>query len=329
MRRRDVIVLFGCATATWPFAARTQQQSNGLRRVVCLYSSNEGDPLIAPWMAAFQDGLQKAGWTVGRDLQIENRWAGGIGDKARNAAQDLIALKPDVIVVAGTAIETLLQLVHDVPVVFTIAVDPVGSGFIKRLSHPGGNVTGFMQFDYSLSAKWAELLKQVAPDVKRAGVIRDAATTAGVGQFAVIQSVAPSLGIEVIPIGVLNPADIERDLEELAHDTNGGLIVASGASAARHREMIVTVATKLKLPAVYPNRFYIDAGGLISYGADFAVQSRQAAGYVDRILKGEKPGDLPVQAPTKYDLVINLKAAKEIDLMVSGSLLARADEVVE
>src|SRR5947199_7043329 len=181
MRRRDVIVLFGCATATWPFAARTQQQSNGLRRVVCLYSSNEGDPLIAPWMAAFQDGLQKAGWTVGRDLQIENRWAGGIGDKARNAAQDLIALKPDVIVVAGTAIETLLQLVHDVPVVFTIAVDPVGSGFIKRLSHPGGNVTGFMQFDYSLSAKWAELLKQVAPNVKRAGVIRDAATTAWVG----------------------------------------------------------------------------------------------------------------------------------------------------
>jgi putative ABC transport system substrate-binding protein len=328
VRRRDLIVLVGGAAAAWPLAARAQQRDR-VRRIGVLLAGAEGDTLIARSTAAFREGLQQAGWTVGRDVQIETRRAEGNADKARRATEELLGLQPDVIVVAGSAADSLLQLVRDVPIVFVIVVDPLGSGFVESLSRPGGNATGFMLFDYSLAAKWAELLKEIAPGVSRAGVIRDPATTAGIGQFAVIQSVAPSLGIEILPIGVRNAADIEGGLTALAREANGGLIVASGAAAARHREMITAVAAKLKLPTVYSNRFYIDSSGLISYGADFADQHRRAAVYVSRILKGEKPASLPVQAPTRYELVINLKVAAALGLTVPPSILARADEVIE
>jgi len=313
----------------WPLLARAQPAPDQVRRIGVLFSGSEGDTLIAPSMAAFREGLQQAGWSIGRDVQIDYRWAETNSAKARGAAEELIALKPDVIAVTGTAVEALLQLAQAVPVVFVIAVDPLGSGFVTSLSKPGGNVTVFMQFEYSLSAKWAELLKQIAPGIMRVAVIRDSATTAGIGQFAVIQSVAPSLGIEVSPIGTRSAAEIENALRAFARTTNGGLIVASGPAAGGHRQMIVDLAAKLKLPTVYPNRYYADAGGLVSYGADFADQHRRAAGYVDRILKGETAGDLPVQAPTKYDLVVNLKAAKEIGLTVPEMVLARATEVIE
>jgi len=280
--------------------------------------------------AAFLQGLQQLGWTDGRNVRIDTRWGSANADDIRKYAAELVALAPDVILASGNApVERLLQATRTMPIVFAIVLDPVGSGFVKSLSQPGGNATGFMQFEYSLTAKWLELLKQIAPGVKRAAVLRDSAVSAGIGQFAVIQSVAPSVGVEVSPINGRDASEIERAIAAFARTSNGGLVVTASALTAVHRDLIIALAARHKLPAVYPNRVFVTDGGLISYGADLADQFRRAAGYVDRILKGEKPAGLPVQAPTKYELVINLKTAKALGLEVPTSLLARADEVIE
>ena len=280
--------------------------------------------------ATFLQGLQQLGWADGRNVQIDSRWGAANADDIRKYAAELVALAPDVILAAGNApVERLLQATRTVPIVFVIVLDPVGSGIVDSLSQPGGNATGFMQFEYSLTAKWLELLKQIAPSVTRAAVLRDSTIAAGIGQFAVIQSVAPSVGVEVSPINGRDASEIERAIAAFARVSNGGLIVTSSALAGVHRDLIISLAARHKLPAVYSNRASVTGGGLISYGADLVDQYRRAAGYVDRILKGEKPGDLPVQAPTKYDLTINLKTAKALGLDVPSSLLARADEVIE
>ena len=281
-------------------------------------------------VAAFLQGLQQLGWTDGRNVQIDRRWGGGNADDIRKHAAELVALAPDVILTAGAAtVGPLLQATRTVPIVFTTVIDPVGAGFVDSLARPGGNVTGFMQFEYSLSAKWLELLKQIAPGVTRAAVLRDPAITAGIGQFAVIQSVASSLGVEVSAVNVRDAGEIEHAITTFARSTNGGLIVTASALSVVHRDLIVALAAQHKLPAVYYRRHFVTGGGLISYGVDIVDQYRRAAGYVDRILKGEKPADLPVQAPTKYELVINLKTAKTLGLDVPPTLLARADEVIE
>jgi putative ABC transport system substrate-binding protein len=279
--------------------------------------------------AAFQQGLQQLGWTDGGNLQIEYRWGAGNADNTRKYAAELAALAPDVILVTGGAVEQMLQATRSVPIVFTVVPDPVGSGFVASLARPGGNATGFVQFEYSLTGKWPELLKQIAPGVTRAAVLWDPSTPAGIGQFAVIQSVAPSLGIELSPINIRGAVESERAVAVFAREPNGGLIVTSSALAQAQRDLIVTLAARHKLPAVYFQSVFATSGGLISYGADVVDQYRRAAGYVDRILKGEKPANLPVQAPTKYELVINLKTAKALGLTVSPSLLARADKVIE
>jgi putative ABC transport system substrate-binding protein len=270
------------------------------------------------------------GWTDGHNVRIEYRWGEGDPSTMRKHAAELAAMAPDVILTGGSApLGHLQQATRTVPIVFAFAPDPVGAGFVESLAHPGGNITGFMQGEYNLSGKWLELLKQIAPGVTRAGVLRDPAITAGVGQFAVIQSVAPSLGVDVRPVGLRDAAEIERAVTALARAGNGGLILTSSALANIRRELIVTLAARHRLPAVYSNRVYVTGGGLVSYGADFLDLQRRAAGYVDRILKGEKPADLPVQAPTKYQLVINLKTAKALGLDVPPSVLARADEVID
>jgi putative ABC transport system substrate-binding protein len=279
--------------------------------------------------AAFQQGLQQLGWTDGRNMQIEYRWGAGNADNIRKYAAELAALAPDVILVTGGALEQVLQATRSVPIVFTVVPDPVGSGFVASLARPGSNATGFVQFEYSLTGKWPELLKQIAPGVTRAAVLWDPTVPAGIGQFAVIQSVAPSVGMELIPINMRDMAETERVVAAFAREPNGGLIVTSSAMAQARRDLIVTLAARHKLPAVYFQRVFVTGGGLISYGADVVDQYRRAAGYVDRILKGEKPADLPVQAPTKYELVINLKTAKTLGITVPATLLARADEVIE
>ncbi len=270
------------------------------------------------------------GWTDGQNVRIDYRYGGGNANNTRKYAAELAALAPDVILsTGGPATEQFLKATHTVPIVFVFVPDPVGSGLVDRLSRPGGNATGFTQFEYSLSAKWLELLKQIAPGVTRAAVLRDPAITAGIGQFAVIQSVAPSVGVEVSPVNVTDTSEIERAVAAFAREPNGGLVVTASALAVIHREKIVALAAQHKLPAVYSQREYVTGGGLMSYGADFKDQYKRAAEYVDRILKGEKPGDLPVQAPTKYELVINLKTAKALGIAVPPPLLARADEVIE
>ena len=274
--------------------------------------------------------LQQLGWIDGRNVRIEYRWAGGDAGNMRKHAAELAALAPDVILTGGSApLAPLQQATRTVPIVFAFVPDPVGAGFVESLARPGGNITGFMQGEYNLSGKWLELLKQIAPGVTRAAVLRDAAITAGIGQFAVIQSVAPSVGVDVSPVSLRDAGEIDRAVTAFARADNGGLILTSSALANVHRELIVTLAARHKLPAVYSNRVFVTDGGLVSYGADFIDLHRRAAGYVDRILKGEKPADLPVQAPTKYDLVINLKTAKTLGLAVPPTLLARADEVIE
>jgi putative ABC transport system substrate-binding protein len=333
MRRREFITLLGGAAAAssvlWPLAARAQQ-SDRIRRIGVLTGLAADDANAQVRYAAFLQVLQQLGWTDGRNVRIDARWGAGDADDIRKYAAELAALAPDVILTTGaTAVASMLQATRTVPIVFAIVPDPVGAGFVDSLSRPGGNATGFMQFEYSLSAKWLELLKQIAPGVTRAAVLRDAAITAGIGQFAVIQSVAPSVGVEVIPINVRDTGEIERAVTAFARSPNGGLIVTASALSVVHRNLIVTLAARHKLPAVYFERFFVTGGGLISYGADFIDQMRRAAGYVDRILKGEKPANLPVQAPTKYEMVINLKAAKALGLTVPPSLLARADEVIE
>jgi len=329
MRRRDFITLAGGTAAAWPLTARAQQAGT-VRRIGFLLFIGANDSETKPRIAAFVQGLEQLGWSEGRNIRIDYRLGEGDADVLRRQAAELAALAPDVILATGSsATEKILQATQTVPIVFVIVPDPVGSGIVKSLSRPGGNATGFMQFEYNLSAKWLELLKEIAPTVTRAAVLRDPSITPGIGQFAVIQSVAPSLGIEVIPIGMRNATEIERDVADFANSGNGGLIVSASGLATLHRNLIVAVAARYKLPTVYTERFFVSAGGLISYGANFVDQYRRAASYVDRILKGEKPAELPVQAPTKYDLVINLKTAKTLGLTIPPAMLARADELIE
>ena len=308
-----------------PFAARAQER---VRRIGVLAGSD--DPEQQSRMAALRQGLAQLGWIDGGNVRIDFRWGQGDAGLARKYAAELVALAPDVVLAAGGAhLGPMLEATHTLPIVFTIVPDPVGSGYVKSLARPGGNATGFVQFEYSLSAKWLELLKEIAPGVTRAAVLWDPGVPAGIAQFAVIQSVAPSLGVELTPISLRDLGEFERDVAAFARSGNGGMIVTASGLAARHRALTNALAAQHKLPAVHVERAHVVAGGLISYGADFVDQHRRAASYVDRILKGEKPADLPVQAPTKYELVINLKAAKAIGLTVPPALIARADEVIE
>ncbi len=329
MRRREFITLVAGAAATWPLAARAQQ-TDRMRRIGVLFGGVASDPDIQARFAAFVQALQQLGWTDGRNIRIDARWAAGNVADTRKHATELVGLAPDLILASGDVPSAqLVQATRTVPVVFVIVPDPVGSGLVNSLSRPSGNVTGFMQFEYSLTAKWPELLKEIAPGVTRAAILRDAASAGGIGQFAVIQYVAPSVGLDVSSVNLRDVGEIERAVAALARSPNGGLITAAGALSSVHRDLVITLAARHKLPAVYGNRDFVKAGGLISYGANFVDQYRRAASYVDRILKGEKPADLPVQAPTKYDLVINLKTAKALGITVPPTLLARADEVIE
>jgi ABC-type uncharacterized transport system substrate-binding protein len=329
MKRRAFITLLGGAAAAWPVAARAQQ-SDRVRLIAVMGGGIANDPNAQANIAAFLQVLEKLGWTVGRNLRIESRQGAGNADDTRKYAVEVVALAPDVILSNGTAnLGPLLQATRTVPIVFTTVVDPVGGGFVNTLARPGGNATGFIQFEYTLSGKWLELLKQIAPGVTRVAVLRDPVITDGIGQFAVIQSVAPSLGVEVSAINVREAGEIKQAVTAFARSPNGGLILTASALAVAHRELIIALAARHKLPAVYYRRHFADSGGLVSYGSDIVQQFRGAASYVDRILKGEKPADLPVQAPTKYELVINLKTAKALGLEVPPTLLARADEVIE
>ena len=330
VKRREFIVLLGGGAVSWPLVARAQQGER-MRRVGVLVGSTADDPNFQARMAAFQDSLAQSGWIDGRNVRIDTRWATSNADDLRRHAAELAALAPDVILAAtGTATTApLLQATRTVPIVFVIVIDPVGAGFVASLARPGGNATGFLMFEYGLSGKWLELLKQIVPGVTRAAVLRDPTIASGIGQFGALQAVAPSLGVELSPVDVRDAPEIERAVTALARSGNGGLIVTPSAVANRHRDLIATLAVRHHLPAVYGSSHYVAAGGLISYGPDYVDQYRRAAGYVDRILKGEKPADLPVQAPTKYELVINLKTAKALGLTVPDALLARADEVME
>jgi len=328
MRRRKFVTLVGGAAMVWPFSARAQQ-SDRMRRIGFLIGVAD-DANSRAMYEAFRQGLQQLGWTDSRNVRIDARFGAGDPVGIRKYAAELVAFSPDVILVTGgVATQLLLQETRTVPIVFTIVPDPVGSGFVNSLSQPGGNATGFMQFEYSLSGKWLELLKQVAPNVTRVAILWDPTIPAGIGQFAVIQSVAPSLGVDVSQISLSNTSEVERAIAAFASQPNGGLIVTASALTATHRELINSLAAKHKLPAVANNRVFVTSGVLISYGVDFVDQHRRAAAYVDRILKGEKPADLPVQAPTKYELVINLSTAKALGLVVPPTLLAQADAVIE
>jgi putative tryptophan/tyrosine transport system substrate-binding protein len=329
MKRREFITLLGGA-ASWPLAARAQQGERVRRIGVLTAGTDANDPDAQARNAVLMQTLQQLGWAEGRNLRIDYLWGEGLPDAIRKHATELATLAPDVILASGTAsLGPLLQATRTVPIVFVNVSDPVGGGFVDSLSRPGGNATGFMQFEYSLSGKWLELLKQIAPGVTRAAVLRDSALTSGIGQFAVIQSVAPSVGVEVRPINVREAGEIERTVATFARSPNGGLVVTSSALAVRHRELLIALAARHKLPAVYYRRYFVASGGLVSYGYDLVDQYRRAAAYLDRVLKGEKPADLPVQAPTRYELVINLKTAKALGLDVPATVLARADEVIE
>ena len=325
--RRELLAALGGAVA-WPFTARAQQER--MRRVGVLMNLTADDPETSARVTAFAQGLQQLGWTDGRNVRIDYRWSAGDADRSRKYAAELVALAPDVILANGSpAVAPLQQLTRTVPIVFVYIVDPVGAGFVESLPRPGGNITGFTFFEYGMSAKWLELLKEIVPQLKQAAVLRDPTIASGAGQYAVIQAVAPSLGVELRAVGVGDACEIERAITAFARSSNGGLIVTGSSLAAVHRDLIVTLAARHRLPAVYPFRYFAARGGMMSYGADSIDPIRRAVGYVDRILKGEKPADLPVQAPTKYELVINLKTAKALGLEVPPTLLARADEVIE
>jgi putative ABC transport system substrate-binding protein len=329
MRRREFITLLGGAAAMWPLAARGQQGER-VRRIGVLIYQAAGDAEGQARLAAFTQALKQLGWSEGHNLRIDTRWATA-EDILRRHTAELVGLAPDVLVAAsGTATEApLLQATRTVPIVFVITIDPVGAGFVASLAKPGGNATGFMAYEYSMSGKWLELLKEIAPRVTRAAVLRDPAVASGIGQFGAVQIVAPSFGVELIPVDVRDAGGIERAVAAFAPRSNGGLIVTASAMGTVHRQLIIALAARHRLPEVYFNRAYVTAGGLISYAPDVIDEYRRAAGYVDRILKGEKPADLPVQAPTKYELLINLKTAKALGLTVPPTLLARADEVIE
>jgi putative ABC transport system substrate-binding protein len=327
MRRREFIGLLGGAASAFPLAARAQPER--VRRIGVLTGISGNDTEIKDRLAAFSQQLQQLGWTEGR-VRIDIRGGAGDTTATRKHAAELVALAPDVILAIGNVtMAPLIEATRAVPIVFTTVIDPVGAGYVETLSRPGGNVTGFMMFEFSLAAKWPELLREIAPYVKRAAVLLDPTATTGVGQFAVIQAVAPSLGIEVSAIGARDAAQIERGITQFARSENGGLIVAASPGSVVNRRLIIDLAARHKLPTVYNTRAFVADGGLIFYGSNLVEQTRQAAFYVDRILKGEKPSNLPVQVPTKYELAINLKTAKAIGLTVPPSLLARADEVIE
>jgi ABC-type uncharacterized transport system substrate-binding protein len=327
--RREFITLLGGAAVAWPLAAQAEQAGR-MRRIGVLLPASADDADYQSWVGAFQQALAQLGWTIGRNVRIEVRWSGGKADEARRYATELAALAPDVILAHGTStVRPLLQTTRSVPIVFAVAADPVGAGFVDSLAQPGGNGTGFMTTEYSFSGKWLELLKQIAPTVTRAAVLRDPSSIAGTAQFAAIQTVASSLGVELRPVDVRDAGEIERSVAAFARQPNGGLIVVPAGSAVVHRHLIIALVARHKLPAVYYGRLFVTGGGLLSYGADYIDQYQRAAGYVDRILKGEKPANLPVQALTKYQLVLNLKTAKALGLEVPPTLLARADEVIE
>jgi putative ABC transport system substrate-binding protein len=329
MKRRQFITLLGSAAAAWPLAARAQQAEK-VRRVGALMNLTADDLEASARVTALAQGLQQLSWTVGHNLRIDYRWGAVDADHSRRYAAELVALAPDVILAGGSpAVAALQEATRTVPIVFANVVDPVGAGFVDSLAQPGGNATGFIMYEYGLSAKWLELLKEIAPEVKRVAVLRDAAIAPGIGQLAVIQAAAPSFGVEVRPVGVRDANEIERAVTAFARSSNGGLIVTGSPLTAAYRKLIIALAARDRLPAVYAFRYFATSGGLISYGPDTTDQFRRAAGYIDRILKGEKPADLPVQAPTKYELVINLRAAKALGLEVPATLLARADEVIE
>jgi ABC-type uncharacterized transport system substrate-binding protein len=330
MRRRAFITLLGgvaASSVSWTFAAPAQER---VRRIGVLLPATADDSRFQAFLEAFLQGLAQSGWAVGRNVRIDTRWATANATEIRRHAAELAALAPDIILAHGdSTVGPMLQTTRTVPVVFPAVADPVGAGYVDSLARPGGNATGFMNFEYSMGAKWLELLKEIAPVVTRVAVLRDLTIASGTGQFGVIQAMAPSLRVEVNPIGMRDAGEIERSVAAFARSANGGLIVTASGSANVHRGLIVTLAALHKLPTVYYERFFVGGGGLISYGPDYVDQFRRAAGYVDRVLKGEKPADLPVQTPTKYELAINLKTAKALGLEVPQVLLARADEVIE
>ena len=329
MKRREFVTLLGGAAVAWPLAARAQPGER-VRRVGVLIYQAAGDAEGQARLAAFTQALKQLGWSEGHNLRIDTRWATA-EDILRRHTAELVALAPDVLVAAsGTAtVAPLLQATRTVPIVFVITIDPVGAGFVASLAKPGGNATGFMAYEYSMSGKWLELLKEIAPRVTRVAVLRDPAVASGIGQFGAVQIVAPSFGVELIPVDVRDAGGIERAVAAFAPGSNGGLIVTASAMGTVHRQLIIALAARHRLPAVYFNRAYVTAGGLISYAPDVIDEYRRAGGYVDRILRGEKPTDLPVQAPTKYELIVNLKTAKALGLELPASVLARADEVIE
>jgi putative ABC transport system substrate-binding protein len=328
MRRREFITLLGCVAA-WPLAAHAQQAER-VRRIGVLLNTTADNPYFQTWVGAFLQGLQQSGWSIGQNVRIDTRWAGGSAAEVRKHASELAALAPDVILAHGdTTVGPLLQATRTVPIVFPVAADPVGAGFVDSLARPGGNATGFMSFEYSLSGKWLEVLTQIAPNMRRVAVFRHPSQGSGTSQFAAIATAAPLLKVEVSPVNMRDAGEIERAVAAFARSPNGGLIITAAAAANVFRDLIIKLATQHELPTVFYERSFVAAGGLVSYGTNFVDQYRRAAGYVDRILKGEKPADLPVQAPTKYELAINLKTAKVLGLTVPPALLARADEVIE
>jgi putative ABC transport system substrate-binding protein len=328
MKRREFISLLGGAAATWPLAARAQQPDR-MRRIGVLMNLSEDDPEAQRLVATFREGLAQLGWTEGRNLRIDYRWSAGDIERIRRYAAELVALAPDVILAyGGSVVGPLQQVTHTVPIVFVEVIDPVGAGFVTSLARPGGNATGFSLFEFGISGKWLELLKQISPGITKAVVIRQPSSPGGGGQLGAIQAVAPSFGVEVTPVGLRDPGEIERAVA-VAHDANGGLIVTVSPLATVHRDLIVSLAARYRVPAVYPLRYFVASGGLISFGPDRFEPYRRAPGYVDRILKGEKPADLPVQAATRFEFVLNLKTAKALGLMVPPTMLTLADEVIE
>jgi putative tryptophan/tyrosine transport system substrate-binding protein len=329
LKRRDFITLLGGAVAAWPLAARAQQPER-MRRIGVLLPAAADDAEYQSWVGAFLQALAQLGWIIGQNVRIDTRWATANPAEIRRHAAELAALAPDVILAHGAStVGALLQVTRSVPIVFPIIADPVGGGFVDSLARPGGNATGFLVSEYGIGGKWLELLKEVAPAVARVAVLRDPAIPTGVGQFSVIQAMAPLLRVEVNSVNTRNASEVEREVTLFAGSSNAGMIVTASGLTTLHRDLIIKLAAQHKLPAVYFQRYFVTAGGLVSYGPVYIDQYRRAAAYVDRILKGEKPADLPVQAPTKYELVINLKTAKALGLEVPPSLLARADEVIE
>lgn len=327
MRRREFIRIV-CGGIACPVVARAQ--ADRVRRIGVILPTKADDAQFQTWLGAFLQALAESSWTIGRNVRIDTRWPGASAAETRKYAAELVALAPDVILAHGASVVgPLLEATRTVPVVFAVAVDPVGAGLVESLARPGGNATGFSGMEYTLGGKWLELLKQIAPSVTRAAILRDPTITAGIGLFGVIQAAAPSVGIEVTPLNMRDALEIERAVEAFARSANGGLVITASGLATRHRDLIIRLAAQHKLPAVYFERSYVAAGGLVSYGPDFVDQYRRAASYVDRILKGDKPADVPVQAPVKYETVLNLKAAKALGLNVPDAVMVRADEVIE